>query len=226
MTHTNPAPVTSSAPGGGPGKKEKTLHTSSRSGIKDSVLGTRNLLVTAALGVVGCLFVIPLSYLFGPGVLNPTLFVWLNCAFMGVWLIPYLLPAVIVRRPGAMIIAGFIMGVISAFTTPSGPGALAGNVLGAVFVGIAMAVTLYRFWSTLMFMICGAVFGALNVVMMAASMLPDPTAVKIAGMFVVAVASTSVGVLLTQLLKKAVNKAGVAVNNDPAWAASAAQTKK
>lgn len=42
------------------------IHTSSRAGLRDSVLGTRNLMTLAALSVVGSLVVVPLSILTPP----------------------------------------------------------------------------------------------------------------------------------------------------------------
>ena len=46
---------------------EPTIRTSSRKGLNNTVLGTRNLMTVAALAVVGCVLIIPLSYAFAAG---------------------------------------------------------------------------------------------------------------------------------------------------------------
>ena len=140
---------------------QDTIHQSARKGLANSVLGTRNLMITAALAVVGSIIVVALTYVSATVFLTPKgLFV--ACAFMGAWLIPYLLPAVVVRKPGAALIAGLIMGIIAAFTTPSGPTTIIGNVLGAFFVELPLAILLYRVWKWWSFAISGCVFGCIN----------------------------------------------------------------
>ena len=67
MEHTD-----ASATGDGPASSirdeaealdELVIHSSARGGLRDSVLGTRNLMTVAALGVVGSILVVPLTYL-------------------------------------------------------------------------------------------------------------------------------------------------------------------
>lgn len=97
-----------------------TVKGSSRSRLNNSVLGTRNLMTVAALAVVGSLIVVPLTYMtFAIGITTQRGML-IMCSCMGLWTIPYLLPAVIVRRPGACVLAGLIMGIICAFTSPQG----------------------------------------------------------------------------------------------------------
>jgi len=145
----------------GDATNQDTIHQSTRKGLANSVLGTRNLMITAALAVVGSIIVVALSYISATMLLTPR-GLFIACSFMGAWLIPYLLPAVVVRKPGAAIIAGLIMGIIAAFTTPSGPATIIGNVLGAAFVELPLAVLLYRVWTWWSFAISGCVFGCIN----------------------------------------------------------------
>jgi len=72
-----------------------TVRSSSRKGLANSVLGTRNLMMTAALAVVSLILVIPLNYVGGPLMATPG-GIMIGCAIMGLWVIPYLLPAVVV----------------------------------------------------------------------------------------------------------------------------------
>ena len=44
-------------------KADETVHTSARKGLANSVLGTRNLMMVAALSVVGLILLIPLNYI-------------------------------------------------------------------------------------------------------------------------------------------------------------------
>ena len=63
------SPATASAAGESPNEKpagepgEPVIRTSRHAGLRDSVLGTRNLMTVAALGVVGAIMVVPLTYL-------------------------------------------------------------------------------------------------------------------------------------------------------------------
>jgi len=134
------SPATASATGESPNEKpagepgEPVIRTSRHAGLRDSVLGTRNLMTVAALGVVGAIMVVPLTYLSLIVAVNPN-GILIMCALMGAWIIPYLLPGVIVNKPGVFIISGFVMGVIAAFLTPQGPSAILGNVIGSLLVG-------------------------------------------------------------------------------------------
>ena len=129
------SPATASAAGESPNEKpagepgEPVIRTSRHAGLRDSVLGTRNLMTVAALGVVGAIMVVPLTYLSLIVAVNPN-GILIMCALMGAWIIPYLLPGVIVNKPGVFVVSGLVMGVIGAFLTPQGPSAILGNVIG------------------------------------------------------------------------------------------------
>ena len=140
------------------------VHTSSRSGLADSALGTRNLMMIAALAVVSMILLVPLNYL-APAAGASRDAVLLGCAIMGLWLVPYLLPATVVRRPGAVMIAALLMGIMSVFTTPTGPAAIVGNLIGGAFVEVPLAILLYRKWTWWSFLISAATFGLLNGIM-------------------------------------------------------------
>ncbi len=187
------------------------VRTSSRSGVRDSVLGTRNLMTVAALGVVGSLMVVPLTYLSVVVAVSPR-GILIMCALMGAWIIPYLLPGVIVNRPGAFLIGGLIMGVVSAFLTPQGPGAIVGNLIGAALVGLPVAVLLYRRWTWWVYAVSGVVFGAFNSYLYGTALNIALTGGQTALGVVLAVLSCWVGVAVCLLLKRALARTGVGVS--------------
>ncbi|RRC95066.1 ECF transporter S component [Schaalia canis] len=185
---------------------------SARSGLRDSVLGTRNLMTVAALAVVGSLITIPLSYI-TPLIATSPRGIIIMCAIMGVWMIPYLLPGVIVNKPGAFVIAGLILGVISTFTTSFGAGAIVGNLIGALFVGVPVALFLYRFWTWWVYMISAAVFGGLNGWMYWSAYGIEGTTAEMTISLLISLTSCFAGVGVCLLLKRALARAGVGINN-------------
>lgn len=185
---------------------------SARSGLRDSILGTRNLMTVAALAVVGSLITIPLSYI-TPLIATSPRGIIIMCAIMGVWMIPYLLPGVIVNKPGAFVIAGLILGVISTFTTSFGAGAIVGNLIGALFVGVPVALFLYRFWTWWVYMISAAVFGGLNGWMYWSAYGIEGTTAEMTISLLISLASCFAGVGVCLLLKRALARAGVGINN-------------
>ena len=139
----------------------RTIRTSSRSGIRDSVLGTRNLMTIAALSVVGSLLVVPLS-IFTPVFATTPKALTILCAIMGAWYVAYLLPGVFVRKPGAFILAGLLMGIICTFTTPLGPSAIIGNLMGAAFLELPMFILFYRKWTWWAYGLGATLFACVN----------------------------------------------------------------
>lgn len=209
-TATSPT-TTGTPPDAAPGlSDEPVVRTSSRSGLRDSVLGTRNLMTVAALGVVGSLMVVPLTYLSVVVAVSPR-GILVMCALMGAWLIPYLLPGVIVNRPGAFLIGGLIMGVVSAFLTPQGPGAIIGNLIGAALAGLPVLLTLYRHWSWWVYAASGVVFGAFNSSLYGSAFGIALTGGQVALGVVLAVLSCWAGVAVCLLLKRALARKGVGV---------------
>ncbi len=193
-------------------KADETVHTSARKGLANSVLGTRNLMMVAALSVVGLILLIPLNYI-APAFGASPKSVWIGCSMMGLWVIPYLLPSTVVRRPGATMVASLIMGVISIFTTPAGPSAVIGNLIGGAFIELPLAFTLYKKWNNWMFMICAGLFGTLNGTMYLA-LLSSITSAKINSLIVVtSIVSALLGGLATIGITKLLNRAGVGVAN-------------
>lgn len=187
-----------------------TVHQSARKGLANSALGTRNLMTIAALAVVGSIIVVPLSYLSTTLLLTPKGLL-ISCSIMGVWLIPYLLPAVVTRKPGAAMIAGLIMGVIAAFTTPTGPMSIVGNLIGAAFIEVPLAVMLYRKWTWWSFGISSMVFGGINATMYLTMVQGSPSGPMTATIFASSLVSCIVGLAACLGLNKLLNKAGVGV---------------
>lgn len=191
----------------------RPIHSSARQGQTDSVLGTRNLMTVAALSVVGMIILLPLNYLAPATGVTSTGAVFAGVAIMGLWVIPYLLPATVVRRPGAVIIAALIMGIISVFTTPSGPGALVGNLLGGAFIEVPLALMLYRKWTWWAFLISAAVFGLINGTMYI-MLLKEAVGLSVSlPLVVVSIISALVGGAITIGLTRLLNNAGVGIDN-------------
>ncbi|WP_194948268.1 ECF transporter S component [Actinomyces trachealis] len=194
-----------------PAEDAPVIHTSSRASTRDSVLGTRNLMTVTALGVVGSLMVVPLTYLSVLVAVNPR-GILIMCALMGAWIIPYLLPGVIVNKPGAFLVSGLIMGVIGAFLTPQGPTAIIGNVIGSCFVGLPVALFLYRRWTWWVYALSGVIFGGVNASAYSAGFQIALTREQTITAVILAVLSCWVGVGVCLLLKKALARTGVGIS--------------
>jgi ABC transporter, permease protein len=133
---------------------------------------------------------------------------------MGLWVIPYLLPAVVVRRPGAVMIASLIIGVISIFATPYGPSAIVGNVLGGLFVEVPLAIMLYRKWTWWAYLVSATVFGLLNGFLYASVLSTLGSADLIPVGVVTSVVSALAGGGICILLAHLLHRAGIAIDHD------------
>lgn len=169
-------------------------------------------MMVAALSVVGLIILIPLSYVTpATGASQDT--VWLGCALMGFWTIPFLLPAVVVRRPGATMVASLIIGVVSVFTTPSGPMALIGNLIGGLLIELPLAVLLYRCWTWWAYLLSAVFFGAVNGVLYV-TLLQEVVGLRLSGAIVVtAIASSVVGGCVVIGLTRLLHRAGVGISH-------------
>lgn len=190
----------------------RTVRTSSRSGLADSALGTRNLMTIAALAVVSMILLVPLNYLAPAAGAAPDA-VLLGCAIMGLWLVPYLLPATVVRRPGAVMIAALLMGIMCIFTTPAGPSALVGNLIGGAFVEVPLALLLYRKWTWWSFLISALAFGLLNGLMYVSVIKVAAGTVYAGTGVIISVVSALVGGVITIVLTRLLNRAGVGIDH-------------
>lgn len=185
---------------------EPQIHTSHNK-LRDSVLGTRNLMTVAAIGVVATVILIPMNYLF-PVVAVSQKGILIACVLMAGWFYPYGLAGAITRKPGAIMIAALIAGIISIFTTPSGVSALVGNLIGGALVEVGVLLTGYRRW-WLGLCLSAVAFGGFNggaysyMMKIGASV---PFALLCAA---VAIASCFVAVGLLKLTVQALHKAGV-----------------
>ena len=195
-----------------PAGQERTVRTSSRSGLADSALGTRNLMTIAALAVVSMILLVPLNYLAPAAGAAPDA-VLLGCAIMGLWLVPYLLPATVVRRPGAVMIAALLMGIMCIFTTPAGPSALVGNLIGGAFVEVPLALLLYRKWTWWSFLISALAFGLLNGLMYVSVIKVAAGTVYAGTGVIISVVSALVGGVITIVRTRLLNRAGVGIDH-------------
>ena len=189
----------------------KQVRTSARSGIQNTILGTRNLMTAAALAVVGSLVVAPVTYFAMGTAATPASF-FTFAPMMGLYLLPYLLPGAVVKRPGAVLLSGLIIGIVTTFTTPIGGGAIISNLLGAAFLEVPLAIMLYRRWGLLQYLIAGTVFGVLNGLLYVTQLMSALSVpVKITG-FALGLIGSWIGVLLAYWIANALNKAGVGQN--------------
>lgn len=164
----------------------------------------------AALSVVGALIVTPLTYAGLAWAVTPGGILG-TCAIMGLWLIPYLLPAVIIKKPGAALIAGTLIGVIGIFTTPMGPAAIIGNFLGALLVEVPLALFLYRKWTWWAFALSALLFGAFNGSLYASYQnVAVSTGMQIA-VVATAIISAHLGMWACLGIARALNRAGVGI---------------
>ena len=159
-----------------------SVHTSSRSGLADSALGTRNLMMIAALAVVSMILLVPLNYL-APAAGASRDAVLLGCAIMGLWLVPFLLPATV------------------------------GTLIGGAFVEAPLALMLYRKWTWWSFLISAATFGLLNGIMYVSVMSAAAGMASASAGVVIAVVSALVGGGLTIALTRLLNRAGVGIDH-------------
>ncbi|MEF3323606.1 ECF transporter S component [Gulosibacter sp. GYB002] len=170
-------------------------------------------MMVASLSVVGLIILIPLNYIAPAGAASQSA-VWLGVSLLGLWVIPYLLPLAVVRRPGASLLAALIIGVVSAFTTPTGPAAIVGNVIGGLLVEFPMALMLYRKWTWWAYLISAAFFGAFNSLLYL-TLLKHAVGISVSGLIVLAgVTSSVIGGLAVVGLTRLLNNAGVGVGVD------------
>ena len=166
----------------------------------------------AALAVVSMILLVPLSYL-APAAGASRDAVLLGCAIMGLWLVPYLLPATVVRRPGAVMIAALLMGIMCVFTTPTGPAAIVGNLIGGAFVEVPLALLLYRKWTWWSYLLSAMTFGLLNGIMYVSVMSASAGVASASAGVIIAVVSALVGGAITIVLTRLLNRAGVGIDH-------------
>ena len=119
---------------------------------------TRDMLVAAAIGVAGSLIIVPLTYL---QVFAGIAHVYLVAATLGLWFLPCVVPFIVVRKPGASLIACLAMGVVSAATTPFGVAAIGALIMEGLLIELPFMVTLYRRWTRPQFVASAMLFSAL-----------------------------------------------------------------
>lgn len=134
------------------------------------------------------------------------------CAIMGAWYLAYLLPGLLVPKPGAFVVAGLLMGVIATFTTPLGPSAIIGNVIGALFLEIPMAVLLYKKWTWWSYGLGALVFGGINAAMYGSAYGIAQTPAEFIAGIVVSFLSCFVVLALSLLLRAKLQRAGVGIS--------------
>ena len=196
-----------------PNRNIKTsVKTSNRSKFENSVLGTRNPSMVTALAVVGMILIIPLNFA-GPALFASPQTILIGCLIMGLWSLPFLLPSVVVRKPGSAIIASAIMGIIGVFTTPVGPMAIIGHVIGGALIEAPLACCLYKYkwWN---YFVAAIAFGAFNGFGYVGYVRVPFDFSMTAMMVGTAVVSSCIGAALAIAIAHALKKANVGVSVD------------
>ncbi|MCF4005851.1 ECF transporter S component [Corynebacterium uropygiale] len=211
MSHAEQPSSASDAPTAPKARAPKGApRSSSRSRLADSVLGTRNLMTVAAIAVVGAIIVVPMTWLSMSFTLGTGNLLFL-VALMGIWVIPYALPISVVPRPGASVVAGFIIGVITMITTPVGPSGILGSVLGALFVEIGYLIFLYRRMNERVLFLGCAVFGLLNGLLYIFGMFTGVSGTTKLLACIISIASSLVGGVIVMFITRALHRAGVGI---------------
>lgn len=186
---------------------EPQIHSAKTGGLQNTVLGTRNLMMVAAIAVIGSIIVTPIQYLS----LTATTSLkgsFILAAIMGLWVVPYLLPAVIIKKPGATLIAAFIIGVIISFTTPVGLSGIPGSMFGAI-IALPLVVTLYKKWTWPVFLACALWFSALFGFLTSIAFQIKMTPATVAAFVALSIVSGVIGFLLCMGIEKAVRRTGI-----------------
>lgn len=168
---------------------------------------TRSLLISVAIGVAGSIVVVPLTYFQMVVTLSHSYVVALT---LGLWVIPCLLPLMMVKRPGASLIACGAIGVISATTTPYGLAAIPALLLEGFIVEIPFMVTLYRRWATVQYYLGGVILGGFMGFMVPYTLGITTTDLTLQlGCMGIAIASSLVGTWLCRAINAKVRRIGV-----------------
>lgn len=168
---------------------------------------TRDMLVAAAIGVAGSLIVVPLTYL---QVFAGIAHVYLVAATLGLWFLPCVVPLIVVRKPGASLIACLAMGVVSAATTPFGVAAIGALIMEGLLIELPFMITLYRRWTRPQFVASAILFSALMGTMAPRAVGVDsPTTPMTLISFAVALASSLVFLVLGFAVAKGLRSRGV-----------------
>ncbi|MDO5746914.1 MAG: ECF transporter S component [Actinomycetaceae bacterium] len=183
------------------------IHSAKKGGLQNTVLGTRNLMMVAAIAVIGSIIVTPIQYL-SIAAATSLKGAFLLAAIMGLWVIPYLLPAAIIKKPGATIISSFIIGVIISLTTPVGFAGIPGSMFGAI-IALPLVITLYKNWSWPVFLACALWFSGLFGSLTPMAYKIDMSIPTIALLVALSMCSGAVGFLICMGIEKAARRTGI-----------------
>lgn len=180
---------------------QKNLHKSASTSISKAML------VSVAIGIAGSLIVVPLTYLQMVATLAHSYVVALT---LGLWVIPCLLPQVMVKRPGASLVACGAIGVISAAATPFGMAAIPALLLEGFIIELPFLVTLYRKWSTVQCYLASVLLGGFMgfMVPITLGIVGSDFALQM-GCMAISVASSLGGTWLALRIGKKIRRAGV-----------------
>ncbi|MDO5084232.1 MAG: ECF transporter S component [Arachnia propionica] len=188
------------------------IHTARADRPGNSVLHTRTLMTVAACAVVGAVVVIPLSYVSITLAVSPV-GIMAVCSLMGLWLLPFMLPGALTQKPGAIMIAALIIGIIGTFTTPSGVSSILGNLIGGALVEIPLALLFYKHWNWLGYGLAASTFGLFNGLLYSSMLQIQVTTPELLLMGTIALLSSLVGVVITLVVVRSLRRAGIGVRN-------------
>ncbi|MDO5067714.1 MAG: ECF transporter S component [Propionibacteriaceae bacterium] len=186
------------------------IHTARTGRLENSVLHTRTLMTVAACAIVGAVVTIPLSYVSIALAVSPA-GIMAVCAMMGLWLLPYLLPGALTRKPGAIMIAALVLGIIGTFTTPSGVTSIIGNLIGGALLEVPLALLLYRQWNWLGYGLAALTFGLFNGLLYSTTLQIQVPIAELLLMAGLSVASALVGVAITLFIVRRLRRVGIGV---------------
>ncbi len=169
---------------------------------------TRDLLVTAVISIVFAILLAGTMYLFLMFIMP--LGILVGSVFNGIWFIPPILIAYILRRPGAALLGQAMISIISVPFSPAGWVILIGVLIVGFPIELVFLTTRYRNYHLYLLMIAGIAAGllgtALNWIPAGLNLLSIE--IQIATV-VITIVSGSVGGWLAKLLADAIAKTGV-----------------
>ena len=172
---------------------------------------TRDLLVTAAISVVFAVVLLGVNYLF-------FMFLWplgpLGLpASVGIWFMPLILIAYILRRPGAALIAQMMISIISAPFSPGSWAILLMIIVAGVPMELVFFAARYRNYRLYILMIAGIVPGlvytSLRWIPVGTNLLTIEMQIAIIAITII---SGALGGCLAKIIADAIAKTGVLSN--------------
>ena len=118
---------------------------------------TSYLLTTAAVAAASAILLVGGNWIAYATVAIPLL----NAVTVGIWALPFAAALRLLRLPGTVLLVGLFAGIVMGPFQPDGFRAIVVNLWFAFFFELVFAVTLYRIRATWLFVLSGAINGAI-----------------------------------------------------------------